>query len=217
MIEETVKIGNGVDCCAQEALNMLYILTVRKMSKFKSKFHLRTKIRTVDAKSILVLMTVPLIRSDEVTIIADDPDEKEAVLQLKALLEADVDAMLLELNELQDESRQEKAKQEKAKKTSKKSAPQVDRLERLRKYTDDENILANVDRVAFDQDDLKKLLKDRHKEIYLCDNRFTIPLNKKDITYIGIGEVVAVTRKKEPVDFSSYGIELKNISFDKND
>lgn len=211
MIEETVKIGNGVDCCAHEALNMLYIIIVRKMSKFKSKVHLRTKIRTVDAKSILVLMTVPLIRGDEVTIIADGSDEKEAVLQLKALLEADVDTMLLELKEMQDESRQEKAK-----KPSKKSAPQVDRLERLKKYTDDENILANVDRVAFDQEDLKKLLKDRHKEIYLCDNRFTIPLNKKDITYIGIGEVVAVTRKKEPVDFSLYGIELKNISFDKN-
>ena len=89
-----------------------------------------------------------------------------------------------------------------------------ERLERLKKYTSDEKILANVDQVAFDQEDLADLLDEDVKEIFLCANRFIIPLRMKNKNYIGVGEAVAVIRRKEPVDFSALNITFKNISFD---
>ena len=87
------------------------------------------------------------------------------------------------------------------------------RLNRLKKYTDDKNILANVDKVAFDQEDLADLLDAETQEIYLCDNRFSIPLRVKNKIYIGISKAVVVIRSDKPVDFKNLGIELKNVSF----
>lgn len=89
-----------------------------------------------------------------------------------------------------------------------------ERLERLKKYTSDEKILACVDQVAFDQEDLADLLDEDVKEIFLCANRFIIPLRMKNKNYIGVGQAVAVIRRKEPVDFSALNITFKNISFD---
>lgn len=89
----------------------------------------------------------------------------------------------------------------------------AERLERLKKYTDDETILAKVDEVAFDQEDLADLLDADTDEIYLCDNRFSIPLRVKNKSYIGISKAVVVIRSDKPVDFKNLGITFKNISF----
>lgn len=89
----------------------------------------------------------------------------------------------------------------------------AERLERLKKYTNDEKILAKVDKVAFDQEDLADLLDADTEEIYLCDNRFSIPLRVKNKSYIGISKAVVVIRSDKPVDFNSLGIAFKNISF----
>ena len=89
----------------------------------------------------------------------------------------------------------------------------IERLNRLKNYTDDEKILANVDKVAFDQEDLADLLDADIQEIYLCDNRFSIPLRVKNKNYIGISKAVAVIRSDKPVDFQNLGITFKNISF----
>lgn len=92
-------------------------------------------------------------------------------------------------------------------------AHRAERLAKLKNYTDDENILANVDKVAFDQEDLADLLDADTKEIYLCDNRFSIPLRVKNKNYIGIAKAVAVIRSDKLVDFKSLGIEFKNVAF----
>ena len=89
----------------------------------------------------------------------------------------------------------------------------IERLNRLKNYTDDEKILANVDKVAFDQEDLADLLDADTNEIYLCDNRFSIPLRVKNKNYIGISKAVAVIRSDKPVDFEALNIGFKNISF----
>jgi len=89
-----------------------------------------------------------------------------------------------------------------------------ERLNRLKKYTKDENILANVDFVAFDQEELADLLDEDAKEIFLCENRFVIPLRMKNKNYIGVGNAIAVIRSKEPVDFDKLKITFKNIAFD---
>ena len=92
-------------------------------------------------------------------------------------------------------------------------AHRAERLAKLQNYTDDENILANVDKVAFDQEDLADLLDADTKEIYLCDNRFSIPLRVKNKNYIGIAKAVAVIRSDKLVDFKTLGIEFKNVTF----
>ena len=51
------------------------------------------------------------------------------------------------------------------------------------------------------------------QEIYLCDNRFSIPLRVKNKKYIGIAKAVAVIRSDKPVDFKTLGIEFKNVAF----
>ena len=57
------------------------------------------------------------------------------------------------------------------------------RLNTLKQYTDDKDILERVDLVAFDQEDLGDLLDEDKTLIYLCANRFTIPLRETDKTY----------------------------------
>ena len=89
----------------------------------------------------------------------------------------------------------------------------AERLERLKNYTNDEKILAKVDKVAFDQEDLADLLDADTDEIYLCDNRFSIPLRVKNKSYIGISKAVVVIRSDKPVDFNNLGIAFKNVSF----
>jgi len=88
------------------------------------------------------------------------------------------------------------------------------RKDLLRQYTSDEKILDNVDYVAFDQEDLAYLLDDELPEIYLFNNKFTIPLNVEDKKYIGIGNVVAEIRSKKPVNFKERNIEFVNVKFD---
>ena len=89
----------------------------------------------------------------------------------------------------------------------------AERLDKLKHYTNDENILQNVDKVAFNQEDLADLLDEDIREIYLCDNRFSIPLRVKNKNYIGIGNAIAVIRSEKPVDFQNLGITFKNIAF----
>lgn len=89
----------------------------------------------------------------------------------------------------------------------------AERLDKLKTFTDDENIWFNVDKVAFDQEDLADLLDENTREIYLCNNRFSIPLRVKNKSYIGIGNAVAIIRSDKPIDFNSLGIEFKNVTF----
>ena len=64
---------------------------VQKASSFKSKIQIQAKGKTVDAKSILMIMSMGLSKGTEVTLIADGPDEEEAVKELKALIDSKFD------------------------------------------------------------------------------------------------------------------------------
>ena len=61
---------------------------MHKASSFKSKIAIRAKGRTVDAKSILMVMSMGMAKGTEVTFIADGPDAREAVEALKALVDS---------------------------------------------------------------------------------------------------------------------------------
>ena len=88
----------------------------------------------------------------------------------------------------------------------------TERLEKLKQFTSDENILAKVDSVAFNQEDLGDLLDEGVAEIYLCGGKFTIPLKVKNKKYIGIGDAVAIIPSESPVDFDALNISFENIT-----
>lgn len=80
MTKETFIIENSTGIHARPASEF-----VKTASKFKSKIELTAKGRTIDAKSIIMVMSLGLSKDTEVVIIANGSDEKEAVKELVAL------------------------------------------------------------------------------------------------------------------------------------
>ncbi len=90
-----------------------------------------------------------------------------------------------------------------------------ERLMKLRQYTDDKDIIQAIDSVAFDQDELFDRLDEGSTVIFLCGERFSIPLGKTGITYIGVNEPIAVINSKKKIDWSKKNIILKNVHYDE--
>lgn len=90
-----------------------------------------------------------------------------------------------------------------------------ERLSRLRQITSDPELLAKIDRVAFDEKDLRRLAFDNEPEVYLCNGRFVIPLNVQNKHYIGIGKAEAVIVSEEWIDFAERHIRFTNVAFDE--
>ena len=83
MTEATTTIQNATGIHARPAS-----VFVQTASSFMSKIQIRAKGITVDGKSILMLMAMSLSKGTEITIVADGPDEAEAVARLKALIDS---------------------------------------------------------------------------------------------------------------------------------
>lgn len=66
-----------------------------------------------------------------------------------------------------------------------------ERIAKLKQFTDDEEIINNIDSVAFDQEELADLYDKGIEKIYLCEGNFNIPKAKQNIDYILVGNVVA--------------------------
>lgn len=82
MTEATTTIENKTGIHARPASQF-----VQKASSFKSKINLKAKGKTVDAKSILMIMSMGLVKGTEVTIVADGPDEVDAIAALKQMID----------------------------------------------------------------------------------------------------------------------------------
>ena len=72
---------------------------------------------------------------------------------------------------------------------------QNEKLRVLREVTDDQQILDNVDAVAFDQDELFDILDEAPAVIYLFGDKFSIPYAKGGITYIGVNNPEVILEK----------------------
>ena len=81
MTEANVTIENKTGIHARPAS-----VFVQTATKFKSKIQLQAKGKTIDAKSILMIMSMGLVKGTDITIVADGPDEAEAVKALKDLV-----------------------------------------------------------------------------------------------------------------------------------
>lgn len=90
------------------------------------------------------------------------------------------------------------------------------KLSLLKKYPECSEYAKKIDLIAFDQDDLYDLLDENSDIIYLCGERFSIPLSKTGVTYIGINNPMAVVDSKVEVDWQEKKIILKNLTFDDN-
>ena len=85
------------------------------------------------------------------------------------------------------------------------------RMARLKQYTDDENIIRNIDNVAFNQEELSDLLNNNTNRIYLCGGSFSISPNKENVSYIGINRPQVVLQSSHDVDFDKKNIYFANI------
>lgn len=81
MTQETVTIENKTGIHARPAS-----VFVQTATKFKSKIQLEAKGKKVDAKSILMLMSLGLVKGTELTISAEGEDEAAAVKELSDLI-----------------------------------------------------------------------------------------------------------------------------------
>lgn len=85
-----------------------------------------------------------------------------------------------------------------------------ERLEQLKQFTADDKILASVDSVAFTQEELISLLSMGVKKIYLCGEKFTIPEQIENITYVGVN--------KAKIEFDgravASGIDVSNVEYE---
>ena len=94
----------------------------------------------------------------------------------------------------------------------------AERRERLKSFTDDENIIKKVDYVAFDQEDLEDILRDPFlpNTVYLCENFFRFPsgmLRKTNLVYVGLGKVFVKFETQQAPDFKKLNIAFRNIRF----
>ncbi|MCM1060332.1 MAG: hypothetical protein NC452_08555 [Eubacterium sp.] len=89
------------------------------------------------------------------------------------------------------------------------------KLERLRAVTSDDEILDNVDFVAFSQEDLGDLLDDGAEVIYLCGESFRIPLSVKNVRYVGVNNPTISISGNGDIDLEANGIVIENCRLPK--
>ena len=83
-----------------------------------------------------------------------------------------------------------------------------ERLERLRTFTDEAEFIDHIDQVAFDQEELADLLDEDVTTIYLCGEKFTVPISRKGMTYIGINSPSVHISGKLPETANELDIEF---------
>ena len=84
MYTKTAVVNNQVGLHARPAT-----FFIQKANEFKSSIWVEVEERRVNAKSLLVVLSLGIVKGTEITLIANGPDEEEAVEALAALLASD--------------------------------------------------------------------------------------------------------------------------------
>ncbi len=90
MISKEVKIVNNVGLHARPAT-----FFIQKANSYKSSIWVEREDRRVNAKSLLGVLSLGIVKDMTVTVIADGADEEEAVEGLKVLIESSFDEQYL--------------------------------------------------------------------------------------------------------------------------
>ena len=81
MIKKNIVVGNSTNIETRPAM------LVQLASKFKSSIYIEKGNKTVNAKSIMGMMTLGLVSKDEISLNIDGTDEDQAFLGLASYLE----------------------------------------------------------------------------------------------------------------------------------
>ena len=84
MITKEVVINNQVGLHARPAT-----FFIQKANEFKSSIWVEKGERRVNAKSLLGVLSLGIVKGTAITIIADGSDEEEAIETLSALIDSD--------------------------------------------------------------------------------------------------------------------------------
>ena len=84
MVSKEVVINNQVGLHARPAT-----FFIQKANEFKSSIWVEKEERRVNAKSLLGVLSLGIVKGTEVRIIADGADENEAIETLSALIDSD--------------------------------------------------------------------------------------------------------------------------------
>ena len=84
MYTKTAVVNNQVGLHARPAT-----FFIQKANEFKSSIWVEVEERRVNAKSLLGVLSLGIVTGTEITLIANGPDEEEAVEALAALLASD--------------------------------------------------------------------------------------------------------------------------------
>ncbi|MBQ3480847.1 MAG: HPr family phosphocarrier protein [Oscillospiraceae bacterium] len=84
MISKEVVINNQVGLHARPAT-----FFIQKANEFKSSIWVEKEDRRVNAKSLLGVLSLGIVKGTVVTLIADGADEDEAIATLSALIDSD--------------------------------------------------------------------------------------------------------------------------------
>ena len=84
MYTKTAVVNNQVGLHARPAT-----FFIQKAHEFKSSIWVEVEERRVNAKSLLGVLSLGIVKGTEITLIANGPDEEEAVEALAALLASD--------------------------------------------------------------------------------------------------------------------------------
>ncbi len=84
MVSKEVVINNQVGLHARPAT-----FFIQKANEFKSSIWVEKEDRRVNAKSLLGVLSLGIVKGTPITIIADGADENEAIETLSALIDAD--------------------------------------------------------------------------------------------------------------------------------
>ena len=90
------------------------------------------------------------------------------------------------------------------------------RMAKLRTYTDEKEFIDHIDLVAFDQEELADLLDEGQKKIYLCGDKFSVPVSQCGVHYIGVNLPVVHLSGKLPenleeIEIVICGCEVENM------
>ena len=86
MLTREVTIKNSVGLHARPAT-----FFIQKANSFKSSISVEREDRRVNAKSLLGVLSLGVVKGMEITLVADGPDEEEAIEALTNLIENELD------------------------------------------------------------------------------------------------------------------------------
>lgn len=86
-----------------------------------------------------------------------------------------------------------------------------ERLAKIKQFTADQEVIDNIDCVAFDQEELLELYDMDVKKIYLCEGDFVIPKSKQNLEYCLIGTPNVTGLKENEIIYSNYEMDYEKM------